>query len=164
MIHLKKNLLLNHSAKNMFDLVHQTEKYPEFLPWCGSILDLGASTAPLNNACCPHKRTKVNIDYHGVKLFFATENHHFYDMDKHEYFIHMNFIDGPFKKFDGRWFLTQLKHSESANACKVRFELDYEFSNGLLDRVISPVFNILTGTFVERFVERADAIYGVEEF
>ena len=47
-----------------------------------------------------------------------------------------------------------------ADACKIEFQLKYEFSNFLLDKVIGPVFSMIANTFVNSFVQRANDLYG----
>lgn len=63
--------------------------------------------------------------------------------------------EGPFKHLDGIWLFTALGDS----ACKVQFELHYEFSSRLLEKVLGPVFNHIANTFVDSFVKRAGQIY-----
>jgi ribosome-associated toxin RatA of RatAB toxin-antitoxin module len=65
-------------------------------------------------------------------------------------------VDGPFKKFHGNWRFTPLKE----NACKIEFQLHYEFESLLLEKIIGPVFSIIAGTFVDGFVKRADQVFG----
>ena len=47
-----------------------------------------------------------------------------------------------------------------AVACKIEFELDYEFSSRTLDVIIGPVFGKITSTFVDAFVKEADRKFG----
>jgi len=47
----------------------------------------------------------------------------------------------------------------SDSACKIEFHLGYEFSNGFLEKLISPVFTHIANTFVEGFVSRAEQVY-----
>ena len=56
----------------------------------------------------------------------------------------------------GLWRFTALK----ADACKVEFELDYEFANGVLGRLIAPVFNFIANAFIDAFARRAEVLYG----
>jgi ribosome-associated toxin RatA of RatAB toxin-antitoxin module len=45
------------------------------------------------------------------------------------------------------------------DACRVDFQLEYHFSNGLLEKVVGPVFAHITSTFVDAFVKRAEDVY-----
>jgi ribosome-associated toxin RatA of RatAB toxin-antitoxin module len=68
----------------------------------------------------------------------------------------MQFVDGPFKSFTGQWRFIALRE----DACKIEFNLHWEFKNIILDKVIGPVFSYIAGTFVDCFVKRADQLYG----
>jgi ribosome-associated toxin RatA of RatAB toxin-antitoxin module len=143
MADVAKTVLINQSSERMYDLVTDVEKYPEFLPWCGGV-EVFQSTPDLMEA-------KIKINFKGIEQFFHTINHQTRP-DR----IDMQFVDGPFKKFEGHWRFTPLRE----DACKVEFELHYEFSSFLLEKLIGPVFGMIAGTFVNGFVERAEDIYG----
>ena len=69
----------------------------------------------------------------------------------------LHLVDGPFRRLEGVWNFKPL----SENACKIEFQLSYEFSSKMFEKVIGPVFSQIANTFVEAFVRRADDIYGV---
>jgi len=143
MADIQKSLLIGHSAERMYGLVTDVEKYPEFLPWCGGV-EVFSSNDQMMEA-------KIHINFKGVKQFFHTRN-----VQQFPHTIDMQFIDGPFKAFSGKWVFTPLEE----NACKIEFHLKYEFSNFLLDKLIGPVFGMIANTFVNSFVTRANDLYG----
>ena len=61
-------------------------------------------------------------------------------------------IDGPFKSLKGEWRFFEIE----SGACKIELELHYEFSNAILDKLISPVFNMIANTFIDNFVAKAN--------
>lgn len=140
---LEKSVLLEHSAREMFDLVNDVDNYPAFLPWCGGagVKSLGAQD----------RIAHVEIDFHGVRHRFSTRNH----IDP-PHRIEMRLHDGPFSHLDGSWRFISL----AENACKIEFRLHYTFSSKILEKAIGPVFSHITGSFVEAFVRRADQVYG----
>ncbi len=142
MAHVKKTVIIHHSAARMFSLVDDVLKYPEFLPWCGGI-DMIEQNETITAAT-------LHIDYHGLKQKFTTENHKTYPVA-----MKIKLKDGPFKHLDGAWHFTPLNEE----ACKIEFTLNYEFSNAFLERIIAPVFSHIANTFVDGFVARADKIY-----
>ena len=73
--------------------------------------------------------------------------------------MQINLKNGPFKHLDGDWRFIALR----ANACKIEFRLNYEFANGFLEKLISPVFSHIATTFVDGFVARADKIYATKQ-
>ena len=142
MAEIEKTAIVEFSAEQMFRLVDTVEKYPEFLPWCG-----GASVDPQDEKIT-HATIKIN--YHHVKHSFTTEN-----TRQPPGLIEMTLLDGPFEHLDGHWRFIPL----SENACKIEFRLHYTFSHKLLEKLVGPVFYIIANSFVEAFIERAEAIY-----
>lgn len=139
---LRKSVLVSHSAQEMFDLVDRVEDYPRFLPWCGGVEVHERSPELLD--------VTIKIEFLKVSTFFRTRD------IKSENEIVMHFVDGPFKALKGVWRFTPLM----ADACKIEFELDYEFSSRTLDVIIGPVFGKITSTFVDAFVKEADRKFG----
>jgi ribosome-associated toxin RatA of RatAB toxin-antitoxin module len=139
---VQKSVLVAYSAMQMFELVDRVEEYPKFLPWCAGARVL--ETHPGG------KTARLDIDYHGVRAHFTTEN-----TNTPGVLIVVTLKDGPFRHLDGEWRFKSLR----ADAAKVEFDLSYEFSSGLLDRVIGPVFSHIANTFIDSFVRRADTVY-----
>ncbi|MFJ3044899.1 type II toxin-antitoxin system RatA family toxin [Herbaspirillum chlorophenolicum] len=138
-----KTVLINYSAEQMFNLVDQVENYPEFLPWCG-----GVEVAERGE----HSLTaKLKINYHGLKQSFSTQNTNVRPTS-----MTMRLVEGPFKHFEGRWHFKPLRE----DACKIEFDMEYEFSSRLLEGVIGPVFSMIANSFVDSFCKRAEQIYG----
>lgn len=142
MAQVKKTVLIHHSAAEMFALVDDVLKYPEFLPWCG-----GVDLIEQNNV---NTTATLHIDYHGLRQSFTTQN-----TKQHPESMSIQLKDGPFKHLDGHWQF----HALSSEACRVEFSLNYEFSSAFLEKIIAPVFSHIANTFVDGFVLRADKIY-----
>ena len=143
MAHVEKSALVAYSAAQMYALVDDCERYPQFLPWCG-----GAET-PVRNAT--RTLATIHIDYRGIRQSFTTENTKIENVE-----IQMSLREGPFDRLDGTWRFQAL----SASACKVSLELDYGFANSLLEKAVGPVFGMIANTMIERFVARAETLYG----
>lgn len=138
-----KTVLINYSAEQMFNLVDKVEDYPEFLPWCGGVDVSERSENSLT--------AKLKISYHGLKQSFTTENTNVRPTN-----MTMRLVEGPFKHFEGRWHFKPLRE----DACKIEFDMEYEFSSRILESVIGPVFNMIANSFVDSFCKRAEQIYG----
>ena len=140
---VEKSVLIERSAQQMFDLVEDIESYPQFLPWCS------ATRVDFRDA----RRTvaTLHINVHSVKAHFTTEN----EKDNPAWMT-LRLVDGPFRRLEGLWRFKAL----AENACKVEFQLSYEFSNRLFEKIIGPVFSQIANTFVEAFVKRAQQVYG----
>ena len=140
---VEKSVLIGHSAAKMYALVADVNAYPQFLPWCSAteVRPIDAETAAAT----------LHINYHGLRLHFTTENR----MEKNA-LIDMNLVHGPFKHLDGFWRFIAL----SDEACKIEFQLRYELSGKLVDKIAGPVFSHIANTLVEVFVKRAVSLYG----
>lgn len=139
-----KSVLVPYSSQEMYQLVADVESYPSFLPWCG-----GASIRPGQE---PREvLAEVKIQFKGIGQSFTTRN-----LNTPPERIDMRLHEGPFKKLEGHWTFQPLGDV----ACKVAFRLDYQFSSSLLERLIGPVFEHITGSFVDAFVKRAESLYG----
>lgn len=141
MADVKKLVLVEFPAASMFLMVDRVEDYPLFLPWCGGTHVIARSETKTV--------ARLNINYHGVKSYFTTEN------DKH-YPDHMliRLREGPFTQLEGAWKFTPLGQT----ACKIEFGLHYEFSSKMLEKAVGPVFHHIANTLVDCFVKRAGQV------
>lgn len=137
-----KSVLVGYSAEQMFALVDRVEDYPQFLPWCGGV-DVRERTADRLVAT-------LTINFHGVKQSFTTEN-----LNAPPHSMKMKLLEGPFRHLEGNWSFKSLR----ADACKIEFDLQYEFSSRILEQIIGPVFNMIANNFVDSFCKRADTVY-----
>ena len=138
-----KTVLINYSAEQMFKLVDRVEDYPEFLPWCGGV--------DVEDRQGDKLKAKLKINYHGLKQSFTTEN-----TNTPPSSMTMHLVEGPFKHFEARWNFKALRE----DACKIEFDMQYEFSSRILESVIGPVFSMIANSFVDSFCKRAEQIYG----
>ncbi|ROH88301.1 type II toxin-antitoxin system RatA family toxin [Pseudomethylobacillus aquaticus] len=142
MAQVEKSVLVGHSAERMYTLVDDVQRYPEFLPWCGGV-DLLERSEQTTTAT-------LHIAYHGIKQHFTTQNAKTFPSR-----MDIKLKDGPFRHLEGVWHFIPL----GTEACKIEFRLNYEFSNGFLEKIIAPVFSHIANTFVDSFVTRADQLY-----
>jgi ribosome-associated toxin RatA of RatAB toxin-antitoxin module len=140
---VRKSVLVPFAAERMFALVDGVERYPEFLPWCA-----GATVLETRDG---GKKARIDIDYHGVRAHFTTDN-----QNQVPESIVVTLVDGPFRHLHGEWRFRPL----AEDACKIEFELAYEFSTHILERVVGRVFNHIAETFIDAFVSRAEKLHG----
>lgn len=139
---VSRSALVHFSAAQMFGLVDDIERYPEFLPWCSGtrVTQRDAATTSAT----------ININYRGIRQSFSTENHKHFPQQ-----MSMRLVEGPFKALDGEWRFTPLDEQ----ACRIDFQLHYEFSNALLEKLVGPVFSYIAGTMVDAFLKRAEQLH-----
>ncbi len=139
----EKSVLVEYSAAQMYALVADVARYPEFLPWCGGAQVLSQDGAVVH--------AQISIDFRGIRQRFSTENR-----QNEPELIEMKLVDGPFRELDGSWRFKAL----GEQACRIDFRLHYEFSSKLLEKLVGPVFHYIANSFVDAFVKRAARIYG----
>jgi len=139
---IARTALLPYSAEQVFHLVNDVARYPEFLPWCGGAEVMSESEFDM--------QAGVTISKAGIKQTFVTQNHLVPGRR-----IEMQLIDGPFKHLHGEWEFKVL----DADACKIIFEIEFEVSNSLLNAAIGAVFEQIASTMVDSFCERAKQVY-----
>ena len=141
---VEKSVLIERSAQKMFALVDNIEDYPRFLPWCSKtrveFRDEKKTVATLH------------ISYLSVKSHFTTENEKEIPLR-----MSIRLVDGPFRRLEGSWLFKPL----AENACRIDFQLSYDFSSKIFEKIIGPVFSQISNTFVDAFVRRADEVYRV---
>lgn len=142
MAEVKKLVLIEFTPAQMFELVDRCEDYPQFLPWCGG--------AEVHERTAERTVATLHINYHGIKAHFSTENAKVVPTE-----MHIRLREGPFRHLDGGWRFTPLGET----ACKVEFNLQYQFSSKLLEKALGPVFNHIANTFVDSFVKRAEQVF-----
>jgi len=148
MKHVRKSVLLWYSPGEMYALVTDIARYPEFLPWC--------DRAELLQSHDDGVTARLGLNYRGVRHAFTTRNHH----HRPERVV-VTLVDGPFSKLDGEWRFVALGRPGSEEpACKIEFELRYAFASPTLETLVSPVFDRIANTFVDSFVARAEDVHG----
>ena len=146
MTHIEKIVLVPHKAKSMYDLVNDIESYPDFLPWCGG--------ARVVQRAVNEMVAEIDIKFKGVSQSFSTRNRISEPTQDAVGEINMELVSGPFKNLSGQWSFKGIDDL----GCRVMFSLSYEFSNALLEKILGPIFNSITNTFVDSFVIRAQKV------
>jgi ribosome-associated toxin RatA of RatAB toxin-antitoxin module len=140
-----KSVLIWYSAAEMFALVTDIAKYPEFLPWCDQASVVSQDEAGMT--------AKVGISFGGIRQRFTTRNEHVQDRQ-----VRLRLIDGPFSKLDGEWDFLPVGDA-AQRACKVELSLNYDFDNAALAALVGPVFDKIASSLVDAFVKRAEHVY-----
>lgn len=140
---VRRSALLPYSATQVFDLVRDIERYPEFLPWC--------SAAQIVSDQAEEVIAELTIMKGRISERFTTRNVLAYPDS-----IELELVHGPFKRLAGIWRFTAL----AALGSKVELELDFEMSRSLIQKTLGIIFAHAAGTMVDAFCARARAVYG----
>lgn len=143
---VNKSVLIWYSPEEMFALVTDVEKYPQFLPWCDHARVLERDEHGM--------KAEVGIALGGIRKSFVTRNTH-----EAGHRVKMELVEGPFSRLDGDWHFHPVGDG-SQRACKVELQLNYGFDNRALAALVGPVFDRIAATFVDAFIQRAEQVYG----
>lgn len=140
---VNQSALVPYNVEEMYRLINDYEKYPQFLSGCVDAHTLSLGDNELH--------AELVIQKLGISQRFSTHN----TMIPNEK-ITMELVNGPFRYLYGAW--TFLPFDEQS--CKISLQLEFEFSNPMIDIVFGKIFNELTSKMVHSFKQRAKEIYG----
>ncbi len=140
---INKTALVPYSVAEMYALVDDIESYPEFLEWCRSATELKRGKDEVT--------ASLELAKGALHKTFTTHNR----MQRNK-MVEMRLVEGPFRLLEGFWRFDAL----GERACKVSFDLEFEFSNRLLGVAAGPAFSQIANTMVDAFCKRAVEIHG----
>jgi coenzyme Q-binding protein COQ10 len=139
---------VGHAASDMFDLVADVEKYPQFVPLC-SALKVKSRTEKDGAIVLIADMT---VAYKIIRETFTSR----VTLDRPDLRIFVEYLSGPFKRMQNRWRFVPV----GKDACEIEFFIDYEFRSRALAAVMGTVFDAAFRKFAVAFEQRADEIYG----
>lgn len=139
---------VSHSPEEMFALVADVEKYPEFLPLCEGLSVRSRRERDGREILV----ADMTVGYKAIRETFTTQ----VLLTPAEHTIDVKYLDGPFRYLTNEWkFL-----ASSGGGAQVEFFIDYEFKSRILGALMGTMFDRAFRMFAEAFEKRADAIYG----
>jgi coenzyme Q-binding protein COQ10 len=141
---------VRHSPEQMYDLVADVERYPEFLPLCESLRVLRQQEGPGENTQV--LVAEMGVGYKAIRERFTTR----VSLDRPGLRITAEYIDGPFRHLENRWAFKPGPNG----GCSVEFFITYEFKSRVLAMLMGAMFDAAFRRFSEAFERRADQVYG----
>ena len=142
---------VRHRPEQMFDLVADVDKYPQFVPLCERL----------------KVRRRVNAGDDGIEILVADMTVAYkiiretftsrVTLDRPRLHIIAEYIDGPFSRLENHW-----RFASSGEGTTVSFSIDYEFKSRALALVMGAVFDAAFRRFAEAFEMRANQVYGTQ--
>lgn len=136
------------TPEQMFDLVADVERYPEFLPLCES-LTVRERTA---NGGKPVLVADMTAGYKAIRETFTSR----VTLDEPASRILVEYIDGPFRHLENTWAFRAVP-----GGSEIGFHIDYEFKSVMLGMLVGALFDKAFRKFAEAFESRARVVYGV---
>ncbi|HEY6024814.1 MAG TPA: SRPBCC family protein [Pseudolabrys sp.] len=140
---------VRHAAADMFDLVADVEKYPEFVPLCSAMT---VKSRVKKGEGIDVLVAEMTVAYKIVRETFTSRA----TLDRANLRIHVEYLNGPFKRMQNRWSF----HTAGEHACDVEFFIDYEFRSRAFAMLMGAMFDAAFRRFAQAFEQRADTVYG----
>ncbi|MCY4265751.1 MAG: type II toxin-antitoxin system RatA family toxin [Gammaproteobacteria bacterium] len=140
---IERSALVNHSAEQMFDLVNDIEKYPDYMRGCKSAIIISQTDDEMVG--------KLTLAQTGIRQTFTTRN-----TLLRPHSIEMELVEGKFRDFSARWQFQSLHEK----ACKVSLNMQFEFDFSLVDLAAEQLFKRVANAQIDALVARAKLIYG----
>ena len=143
---------LPYAPEDLFDLVADVEKYPQFLPWCSA----ARVEAPRQDA---EGRTffdaELAVSYNMLEKRFVSRVF----ADRPRLRIDIAYLRGPFRHLSNHWQFSAASQDGQAGT-QVDFFIEFDFRSGVFGALMTPIFVKATERMTEALAQRAEALYG----
>jgi coenzyme Q-binding protein COQ10 len=149
---------VKHSAADMFDLVADIERYPEFVPLCRAIRVRQRTQSGDREVVI----AEMTVAYKLIRESFTSR----VTLERERQTILVEYLDGPFSRMENRWIFRPVdgRTSEEADtteaACEIEFFISYEFRSRTLGLLMGAMFDAAFRRFASAFEHRADIVFG----
>ena len=141
---------VRHNAVEMFDLVADVERYPEFVPLCKALKVRSRSPEGDGREMLVADMT---VGYKLIRETFTSR----VTLDKPNLKVTVEYVDGPFSRLENVW---TFKDEPDGEESRVVFFIDYEFKSRTLGALMGSMFDAAFRKFAGAFERRADVVYG----
>lgn len=138
---------VRHAATDMFDLVADVEKYPQFVPLCTALVVKSRM-----------QKDDITILVADMKIAYKVISETFtsrVSLDRPNLKILVEYLSGPFKRMQNRWSF----HAAHDGTSDVEFFIEYEFKSRAFALLMGTVFDAAFRRFATAFEQRADEVY-----
>jgi len=144
---------VTHAAGDMFDLVADIERYPEFVPLCRSMRVRRRSQLGDREVVV----AEMTVAYKLIRESFTSR----VTLERDKLAILVEYLDGPFSRMENRWVFHPIESVDNAQtACDVEFFISYEFRSRTLGLLMGAMFDAAFRRFASAFEHRADVVFG----
>lgn len=140
---LHRSVIVPYTPAQMFELVADVERYPEFVPWCASSELLARNEDELTG--------RLEMALGPLTGSLTTRNR----LEPPQA-MSLELIEGPFSELQGQWQFRPLGDA----GCQVELQMRFAFSNPVKEMVLGAAFEQTCNRLVDAFVKRAAEVYG----
>ena len=141
---------VKHTAEQMFDLVADVERYPEFVPMCQSLRLRQRTPGPNGTETIVADMT---VSFKLIRETFTSR----VTLDRENLQILVEYLDGPFSHMQNKW---SFQPDDGESGCTIEFFIDYAFRSRMLGALMGKMFDVAFRRFAEAFEQRANVVYG----
>ena len=136
----KQEVIINHSAKSIYEIVLDIEKYPEFIPWC--------SAARIRSKTKKNIIADLLVHYKYFQKTFTSN----VTFDSNNLIIDVIYIEGPLKNLKNQWKFEKIEDKKT----RVHFKIKFEFNNLIYQKISELFFDLIENKMIHSFSKRAD--------
>ncbi|QDZ02435.1 type II toxin-antitoxin system RatA family toxin [Nitratireductor mangrovi] len=137
-----------HAPDEMFALVADIERYPEFVPMCEAL----AVRSRKEGHGVVLSVADMTVGYKAIRETFTSQ----VIARKSDHAINVKYLDGPFRFLDNRWRF----EPDGRGGTDIHFYINYEFKSRILGAMMGAMFDRAFRMFASAFEKRADEVYG----
>jgi len=141
--------VLPYTPQQLFQLVGDVAKYPDFVPWITSMRTWNERTLSVGVEAID---AEAGVGFSFLREKFATRVRR----DAHNRQIDVSLISGPFRKLENRWRFLDAGH----HCTRIEFEIDFVFKSRMIETVLRTNFGHAVDRLIGCFETRAKALYG----
>ncbi len=134
---------LPYTPEQMFDLVADVVRYPEFLPWVAAVRVRANDVTDIT--------ADLVIGFGGFKERFTSRV-----VKQRATRLSVDYIDGPLKFLRNDWTFAP----DGAGGCRVGFRVEFAFRSKIFEAVAGQVFDRALRHMIAAFEGRAAQLYG----
>ncbi len=140
---VRRSALVTFSPEQMFDLVVDVERYPQFLPW--------VTSAELHEKSDRDLLASMEMQRAGVRERFTTRN-----TFERPATMTLRLVRGPFRLLEGRWSFTPIGDAGT----RIELEMRFEFANPVVSLLFGKAFEQSCNSLIDAFIVRARQLHG----
>ncbi len=137
---------LPYSQEQMFDLVADVARYPEFLPW--------VVATRIRSNTETEMVADMLVGFKAIREKFTSKV-----LKERPHQIDVHYVDGPLRDLENTWIFKPLPDG----SCEIEFRVDFTFRNAVFEAMAGQYFDRAFRRMVKAFEERANELYGHQE-
>lgn len=151
--HQEQRHLPDYTPQQLFAMVGDVARYPEFLPWCSAARILDGDAEPMHGSSM---RAELVISFKLIKESYVSNvNFILPELGGETYAIDVDLVRGPFSTLTNNWEFTP--HPQGGST--IAFKVEFAFKSRMLEKVIGSLFDLAVNRMVAAFEERAAELY-----